>query len=343
MKVEDILNEHLGMIDDEIKDLFNGCTFPPKLYLMMQYHMGWLDENFNKINHYGGKRFRPTICLLTYNSLSGVYDKALPVAAAIELIHNFSLIHDDIEDSDETRRHKPTIWKLWGEAQGINTGDGMHVLSYLAALRLKDRDVSDSRIVDILRILNETVLRLCEGQYLDMSFEEAMDVTVDKYLDMIYRKTGALIRAATEIGALLATENEEIIESFKNFGETIGLGFQIRDDIIGVWEKSESTGKPKASDIINKKKSLPVIHAFEKSSKDQRAILQEIYSKEKLTDSDVETVLKIMEDVGSYDYAQSIAKKYEDQALKELNKINIDNESMDKIKTLAIFLIRRNY
>ncbi|MFQ5887650.1 MAG: polyprenyl synthetase family protein, partial [Candidatus Hydrothermarchaeales archaeon] len=153
MKVEDILNEHLNMIDKEIKDLFKGHDFPSKLYNMMQYHMGWLDEDFKTTSQYGGKRFRPTLCLLVYNALSGVYDKALPAAAAIELIHNFSLIHDDIEDRDATRRHKPTIWKLWGEAQGINTGDGMHVLANLAALRLRERNVSDSRVVDVLKIL----------------------------------------------------------------------------------------------------------------------------------------------------------------------------------------------
>ncbi|MFQ5975876.1 MAG: polyprenyl synthetase family protein [Candidatus Hydrothermarchaeales archaeon] len=343
MNVEDILNEHLDMVDNEIKDLFKGHNFPSKLYDMMQYHMGWLDENFKTTTQYGGKRFRPTLCLLVYNALSGVYDKALPAAAALELIHNFSLIHDDIEDRDETRRHKPTIWKLWGEVQGINTGDGMHVLANLAALRLRERDVSDSRVVDVLKILNETVMRLCEGQYLDMSFEETMDVTTDMYLDMVSRKTAALIRATTEIGALLATENEEMIKHFKNFGEMIGIGFQIRDDIIGVWEKSESTGKPKASDIRNKKKSLPVIHALEKSSKEQRKAMQAIYAKEKLTDKDVEKVLDILHKAGSYEYSQNVAKKYENEALKELSNIKVNNKAMDRIKELAMFLVRRSY
>ncbi len=343
MNVEEILNEHLEMIDNEIKELFKGYDDPSKLYDMMQYHLGWLDENFKPTIHYGGKRFRPTLCLLVYNALSGVYDKALPAAAAVELIHNFSLIHDDIEDRDATRRHKPTIWKLWGEAQGINTGDGMHVLANLAAIRLRERDVNDTRIVDVLTILNETVMRLCEGQFQDMSFEESMDVTTDMYLNMVTGKTAALIQASTEIGALLATEDEKIIEHFKNFGKTIGIGFQIRDDIIGVWEKSESTGKPKASDIMNKKKNLPVIHALENSSKEHRETMQEIYAKEKLTNEDIETVLNILHETGSYEYSQNVAKKYEDEALKELSKINISNKAMEKIRELSMFLVRRNY
>ncbi len=217
MNVEEILNEHLEMIDNEIKELFKGYDDPSKLYDMMQYHLGWLDENFKPTIHYGGKRFRPTLCLLVYNALSGVYDKALPTAAAVELIHNFSLIHDDIEDRDATRRHKPTIWKLWGEAQGINTGDGMHVLANLAAIRLRERDVNDTRIVDVLTILNETVMRLCEGQFQDMSFEESMDVTTDMYLNMVTGKTAALIQASTEIGALLATEDKKNNRTLQKF------------------------------------------------------------------------------------------------------------------------------
>ncbi|MFQ6135638.1 MAG: polyprenyl synthetase family protein [Candidatus Hydrothermarchaeales archaeon] len=343
MKVEEILNEHLEMIDGEIKELFKGYQFPSQLYNMMQYHLGWLDEDFKRTRQYGGKRFRPTLCLLTYNALSGVYDKALPAAAAIELIHNFSLIHDDIEDRDTTRRHKPAVWKLWGEAQGINTGDGMHVLANLAALRLRDRNVSDSRIVDVLKILNETVMALCEGQHLDMSFEDAMDVTTDMYLDMISRKTATLIEASTHIGALLATEDEGVIKHFKNFGRRIGIAFQIRDDIIGVWEKSESTGKPKASDIRNKKKTLPVIYAFEKSSKEQCKVMQGIYKKEGLDDDDVKAVLDILHGVGSYEYSQDMAKRYEDEALKELSNVGIKNEAMDKLTELAMFLVRRKY
>lgn len=177
MDAEQILEEHVEIIDQEIERVFNTIGSPQReLYGMMKYHLGWVDGELRPVESYKGKRFRPTLCLLAYHSLSGVYDKALPSAAAIELIHNFSLIHDDIEDRDETRRGKPTVWKRFGIEHAINAGDGMHVLANLAALRLEEVNVTNSKVVEILRILNRTVMGLCEGQYLDMSFEREINV-----------------------------------------------------------------------------------------------------------------------------------------------------------------------
>jgi geranylgeranyl diphosphate synthase type I len=340
---EAILNQHLEMVDNEIKALFGKRKFPERLYDMMKYHLGWLNEELKPIDQYRGKRFRPTLCLLTYNALSGVYDKALPAAAAIELIHNFSLIHDDIEDMDEERRHKPTVWKLWGIPHAINVGDGMHVMANLAALRLKDRNVTSSKIVDVLEILNNTIIELCEGQYLDMEFEKRKDVTLDMYMDMISRKTAALIEASTHIGAILATNNSEIIKHFRVFGRKIGIAFQIVDDILGIWQKAEKTGKPHASDIRNRKKTLPILYAFEKAERDDRARLTEIYSKENLEEQDIAEVLRILERVDAQKYSQKIADKYEKEALQELDKTNIENDVMGKLKTLTHFLVYRTY
>lgn len=341
MRAEDILAEHIEMIDNEIRAVFLQRSEPRRLYEMMEYHLGWLDESLKPAKQYRGKRFRPTLCLLTYKALAGVYTKALPAAAAIELIHNFSLIHDDIEDMDEERRHRPTLWKLFGIPHAINAGDGMHVLANLTALRLRDYNVTDEKIVDVLAILNRTIMELCEGQYLDMSFEERMDIDVESYLDMISRKTAALIEASTHIGAMLATRDEDVIRHFRNFGRKIGIAFQIIDDIIGIWE--EKTGKPKASDIRNKKKTLPVIYAFERASQEEKEILTETYAKEKLNHEDVARVLEILESTGAREYTTKMAEKYESEALKELRATGIKNEAIEKIEVLAEFLIRRKY
>ncbi len=353
MDPESILNEHLDLIDNEVLDLIDNeiknanknLTFRMPIYDMMKYHMGWLDEDLKEVNQYRGKRFRPTFCLLTYSAICGVYGKVISGAAAIEIIHNFSLIHDDIEDMDEERRHKPTVWKLWGIPQAINVGDGMHVLANLAALKLKEVDVTDSKIVDILEILNNTIIKLCEGQYLDMSFENKIDITIDMYVEMIKRKTAALIGASTKIGATLATEDEEVVEHFKQFGEKIGVAFQIVDDIIGIWEKTEQTGKPKASDIKNKKKTLPILYAFKKASKSEREFLVKTYQKDKKTldGEEINRVLGILKRVGAKEYSKKIAKQYEEEALSELSRTGIENESMDKLRVLAKFLVRRNY
>lgn len=340
---EDVLAEHLAMIDDEIRRVFRGREFPKPLYDMMRYHLGWLDENFRPMQQYRGKRLRPTICLLAYKSLSGVYDKALPAAAAVELIHNFSLIHDDIEDMDEMRRHRPTVWKLWGIPQAINVGDGMHVLANLAALRLREINVSSDKIVRVMQILNNTVIELCEGQYLDMSFQERLDVTPEMYMQMISKKTAALIEASSLCGAVLATNDDTTIQHFKKFGRSIGTAFQIVDDIIGVWGRGEHTGKPKASDIRNKKKTLPVLYAFAEASQQDKKTLLSIYKKEKLSESDVGRVLAILEKLGAKEHAIKVARNYEKEAMTELERIKMQAESQAKIKILAQFLVSRTY
>ncbi len=339
---EEILHEHLEMIDGELRRVFSGHTAPKQLYDMMKYHLGWLDEDLRQAEQYRGKRLRPTLCLLTYNSLSGVYDKALPAAAAVELVHNFSLIHDDIEDKDEERRHKPTVWKLWGIPQAINVGDGMHVLSNLALLRLADLNITSHKIVELTDILNNTVMELCEGQYLDMSYEDKLDITIDAYLDMISRKTASLIEASVHMGATLATNDSKLIGHFRKFGRRIGMAFQIVDDIIGIWGEAEHTGKPTASDIKKKKKTLPVICAMQEAKKTQKKRLVEIY-KGDVGESEVEEVLGILEETGAHGYSEDTASKFEAEALDDLERTGVENEALSKLKDLAKFLVKRTY
>ncbi len=341
MQAEEILAEHAVMVEQELRRLFEERGHPRRLYEMMMYHLGWLDQNLKPCQQYPGKRVRPTLCLLTYRAISGVYTKALPAAAAIELIHNFSLIHDDIEDKDEKRRGRPTVWKLFGEAHAINAGDGMHVLANLAALRLREYNVTDERVVDVLQVLNSTVMELCEGQYLDMSFEERLDIGIDSYLDMVSRKTAALMEASTHVGALLATRDQGLIDNFRKFGRRIGIAFQIVDDMIGIW--GEKTGKPKASDIRKKKKILPVIYAFENASSGDRVKLEEIYAKDKLSENDVKDVLEILEKTRAKDFSMNKAGEYFESALDALKSTEIRNDTIKMIETVSEFLIRRKY
>ena len=344
MEGEEILLEHVDMVDSEIERCIGQRRFPSQLYNMMKYHLGWVDEKFKETKRYRGKRFRPTLCLLSYKAISGVYDKALPAAAAIELIHNFSLIHDDIEDMDEQRRHRPTVWKLWGIPHAINVGDGMHVLANLCALRLREVNVTDAKIVDVLEILNKTVMELCEGQFLDMEYEKRIDITINMYLKMISKKTAALIEASTHIGAILATENRKIIEKFRLFGHNIGMAFQIIDDIIGIWGKEEKTGKPKASDIRNKKKTLPIIYAMEKTKKKDKKFLTNVYKRsKKISEEDISRILEILEKYGAREFSINIAKEYEKKALENLNKTGLENSSIEKLKKITEFITSRKY
>jgi geranylgeranyl diphosphate synthase, type I len=231
-------------------------------YGMMHYHMGWVDENFRPQRLPTGKRLRPMLCLLACAEVGGDPATALPAAVAIEILHNFSLVHDDIEDGDETRRHRPTVWKVWGIPHATNVGDGMFALAYGALQGLARRGLAAETTLTALHRFTQACLALTEGQYLDMSFEERSDVTVAEYLRMIQGKTAALVGTSLAIGALVGGAGPEPIAALQRFGEELGLAFQIQDDILGIWGDPEVTGKPAGNDLLRRKKSLPLLYAL---------------------------------------------------------------------------------
>jgi geranylgeranyl diphosphate synthase type I len=231
-------------------------------YGMMRYHLGWADEHFHLKPAPSGKRLRPILCLLSCAELGGDPVQALPAAAAIELLHNFSLIHDDIEDGDEMRHHRPTLWKVWGVPLGINTGDGMFTLAFAAVQRLAQRGVNSKATLAVLEQFTRTCLALTEGQFLDLSFEERPVISIDEYMHMIQGKTAALIGASVAIGARIAGATTSQQTDMLQFGQAMGLAFQIQDDILGIWGDPVVTGKPVGNDILSRKKSLPLIHAL---------------------------------------------------------------------------------
>jgi geranylgeranyl diphosphate synthase type I len=228
----------------------------------MQYHLGWMDEQLRPHYFPAGKRLRAMLCLLACAEVGGDPVQALPAAAAIELLHNFSLIHDDIEDGDETRRHRPTLWKVWGVPQAVNVGDGMFALAYAAMQRLAQRDVAAETLLQTLDLFTQTCLVLTEGQHLDMNFERRLDVSVAEYMRMIEGKTAALVGASVAIGALIGGVAPEQLIALQRFGRSIGLAFQIQDDILGIWGDPEVTGKAVGNDLQRRKQSLPILYAL---------------------------------------------------------------------------------
>jgi len=344
MSLQDAFDRLLPRIEAELQEIVQPSQ--PRLgayYGMMRYHLGWVDENLQPIRVNSGKRLRPLICLLTNEMFGGDPDRALPAAAALELIHNFSLVHDDIQDGSPLRRGRPAVWTIWGMDHGINVGDGLFVLARLALHRLADRGVPLARQQAAFAVLDRACLALCEGQYFDMAFEDRLDVTLEQYLWMIRHKTASLLAASARMGAVIASDDADQIERIYRFGENLGLAFQIQDDILGTWGDPAVTGKSAATDIRDKKKTLPVVyvlnHPEERISAWQ---LIDLYSQEgPLEEKDIQATLAILERTGARPYAEEQAAHYYRQAMQSLREIGIENTAQSALRELAASLLGR--
>jgi geranylgeranyl diphosphate synthase type I len=304
------------------------------LYSMVRYHLG-LDRNGPR-----GKRLRPLLGLLAYESLAGDHRRALPGAAAVELGHNFSLVHDDIEDRDVARRHRATLWKLYGIPQAINTGDTLFTLSRMALHRLTDLGFSDAKVLALMRLYDETCLALCEGQFMDIwSAEHDERLSVDFYFDMIGRKTAALIAASVQAGAVLATDDAAVIEAYRGFGWSLGMAFQLNDDLLGIWGDEQMTGK-EPSDLAKHKKTLPVIYALEHASGDDGAGLRAILAEEDPAAGNLAAAREIIDRCGAREYTRARARAERDQALARLETAGVvQADALDRLRLIVVSAI----
>ncbi len=311
----------------------SGANDLQTYYGLLQYHLGWVDAQLTPTQNNPGKLLRPTLLLLAYEA-AGSWDRdtsssensslqrALPAAVAIELTHNFTLIHDDIEDGDTERRHRSTLWKLWGIPQAINAGDGMFALARLSLWGVLEQGVEGAIAARLGRALDHASLVLAEGQYLDISFEQSQTISVATYIDMIYRKTGALMRCATQMGALLGTRDQETIERLTQFGQAIGIAFQVRDDLLGVWASTAELGKSAAGDIYRRKKSLPILHALEHATSDDQKHLRTIYQQSSpVSPEQVEEILDIFARTETQEYCRQFLAEHCRQAFAALHSV----------------------
>jgi geranylgeranyl diphosphate synthase type I len=307
-------------------------------YGMMQYHLGWVNAKLHPDNENTGKRIRPVLCLLSCAAAGGDWQKAVPAGAAVELLHNFTLIHDDIQDNSFTRRGRQTVWQLWGMPQAINSGDGMFAVAFLALGNLEARSTPPNVQLDALRRFGKTCLHLTYGQYMDMDFERRKSVTVDEYLEMITGKTAALLGLCAELGAMIAGADPTTIEHYRQFGQDLGLAFQVKDDILGIWGDENKIGKSAASDIITRKKTLPVLFGIAQSQK-----LRAIYNQPQNGDGDVEQIVSLLDDVGAKQYAHLQAAHYTESALDHLAAARPDPDYLSTLHQLTDMLLRRAY
>lgn len=328
---EPISTRYSGEIEDELRRHLDERERIGQHYDMLAYHMGWLDEDLTENHGPRGKRFRPLLCLLACEAVGGQWRSALPIAAAVEFLHNFSLIHDDIEDRDESRHHRPSLWKLCGEPLAINAGDAMLALSGLVALSIGSKPISCG--------FQETALELTEGQYLDMSFESRSNVEVPEYLRMIGLKTAALVSYSCRAGALLGGGTDNQTEALTAFGRHFGMSFQMYDDVRGIWAGSDQTGKVEAKDIANRKKSLPVLLAFRRAWGADREALKAFYAGD---DGVVaSTIATIIEGLGVRESVEEILREHLDQAFSCLDTVPLREPFASHLRALSSGLVER--
>ncbi len=336
MRIPDSFRLFLPELEAELRAVLGEDASP--LYIMMRYHLGWVDENGRR-QQSPGKLSRPTLCLLACEAVGGQWPSALPAATAVELIHNFSLIHDDIQDASWERRNRPTVWKLWGEAQAINAGDAMYVLAQLALFRLEDRGVPPQMIVLLSRHLNQASLQLCEGQYLDIEYERHLDISADRYLEMIEKKTASLFECSLRFGAMLGTKNQVQVSSLCSFGRNLGMAYQVENDLQGIWGKDEDGKESPYTDIRGRKKILPVIHALDKADDSERETLHRIYGQSTLSNGDVGQVLRILDRTGSKAHAEKLRDQYYQQSLEDLERAGLSSSPRHALEEVAAFLL----
>jgi len=341
MSLQEIIEGYRPAIEAELKALLEspGEAVQP-FYGMMHYHLGWAGTDFQSLTAPTGKRLRPVLCLLCCEAAGGVPDLALPAAAAVELVHNFSLVHDDIQDQSLTRRHRTTVWAVWGAAQAINVGDGLYSLAYLALHRLSERGVPAQRVLDACCCLAATCLALCEGQYLDMSFESRAVVSQAEYLEMIRRKTAALLACSCKLGGLVAGADTATIAHLHRFGECLGMAFQVQDDILGIWGEEAVTGKPAADDIRQHKKTLPIVYALEQG--EDQETLRRLLQEDPMREETVWKVVAMLDAAEARRYATELAAEYHRRALAELDPLPA-TPARERLCTLAEELLTRSY
>ena len=303
-------------------------------YSMLTYHLGWEGEGAG--SEARGKRIRPLLVLLTCSAAGGDWRNALPAAAAVELVHNFSLIHDDIQDNSPLRRGRETVWKRWGIAQAINAGDAMLTIAHLTLLRI-EKTSSPELTLQAAFTLQQACLQLTMGQHLDLAFETRVQLSIEAYWQMVGGKTAALLGACTELGAIAAACSDSRRKAFHDFGYHLGLAFQAQDDILGIWGNEAQTGKSNESDLLAGKKSLPVIFGMQ-----QNGPFSERWTNGPVQQYETTALAKQLDKEGARQFTQDLAAQMTSKALAALDQAKPDGEAGEALVELADRLLRRD-
>ncbi|AKB13879.1 MAG: polyprenyl synthetase family protein [Methanosarcina thermophila] len=321
MTLIDEIKKRSVHVDDAINELLPVAP-PEELYKASRY-----------LVDAGGKRLRPAVLILAAEAVGSDLKSVLPAAVAVELVHNFTLIHDDIMDRDDIRRGRPAVHKIWGEAGAILAGDTLYSKAFEILSKVENEPV---RILKCMDILSKTCTEICEGQWLDMDFERREKVSKAEYIEMVEKKTSVLYAAAAKIGALLGGASDEVAEALSEYGRLIGIGFQMYDDVLDMVAPEEVLGKVRGSDLMEGKHTLIIIDAFEKGVK------LDIFGKGEATQEETDEAVRILTECGSIDYVKNLAISYINEGKAKLDVLQ-DCPEKDLLLQIADYMITRKY
>lgn len=329
-----LLTRYTSLIESGLR----RTALPARSHLgrMSGYHMGWLNAEGRPDNAASGKRLRPTLALWGCEALGGDPRWAVPAAVSVELIHNFTLVHDDIEDGDLQRRHRPTVWSIWGAPQGINAGDGMFALavrSLLAPGPYADRRMRAAHA------LTSAVVDVVEGQCLDISLECTAAVSEATYLRLATAKTGALMGASLAAGAILAGADDRVVRNFDDAGRLLGLAFQIRDDWLGTWGDSQRTGKG-TGDLERRKLTYPIVAAFAVAAPPRRRELRRLFADR--SPGTEERLRALLEDLGGPTLTAGAPLVLARDAVALLDACDLPPDALEDFADVAIHAAERD-
>lgn len=309
------------------------------------YHFGWIDRDGTPVAGDGGKAVRPALALLSAQAAGAPAEAGVPGGVAVELVHNFSLLHDDLMDGDETRRHRATAWTVFGPAQAILVGDALATLGTEVLLDAASTGgASATDAARAVRLLNTASRRLIDGQAMDVAFEQRDTVTVAECLEMEGGKTAALLSAASALGAVLAGADDRAADSLQRFGEHLGLAFQAVDDLLGIWGATEVTGKPHWGDLRQRKKSLPVAAALAEGGEASRELAEQLADptgRGEESETELAARALLIEKAGGRAWTQEEARRQHTTALAALDEVPMPDVVREHFVALAEFVVVR--
>ncbi|MFJ6615137.1 polyprenyl synthetase family protein [Streptomyces sp. NPDC091289] len=314
----------------------------PPMDTVAAYHFGWIDAEGHPSDGDGGKAVRPALALLSAEAAGAPAEAGIPGAVAVELVHNFSLLHDDLMDGDEQRRHRDTVWKVHGPAQAILVGDALFALAYDLLLELGTVEAGRAA-----RRLTTATRKLIDGQAQDISYEHRERVTVEECLEMEGNKTGALLACAVSIGAVLGGADDRTADTLEAYGYHLGLAFQAVDDLLGIWGDPESTGKQTWSDLRQRKKSLPVVAALAAGGEASERLGELLAADAKSNDfdsfSEEEFAVRaaLIEEAGGREWTAQEARRQHAIAIEALHAVDMSHRVREQLTELADFVVVR--